>query len=99
MGSGTHPARSDVTMMKDTGPGIQWSGLETPGMKEARCSLLLPIDVTYQPKLKSLPASKVLVKQDKGAKMSHNYLVDFLGCTFLQLVPNPAVRHPAMPVT
>jgi hypothetical protein len=85
-------------MTKETG-SIQWSGLETPEMKEARCSLLLPIDITYQPKVKSLPASKVLVKQDKGTKKSHNYLVNFLGCTLLQLVPNPGVRHPAMPVT
>jgi hypothetical protein len=79
--------------------GIQWSGLETPAMKEARCSLVLPIDVAYQPEIKQLPASKVVVRQDKGATMSHDYRVDFWGCTLLQLVPNPGSRHPTMPVT
>jgi hypothetical protein len=82
--------------------GIQWSGLETPAMKEARCSLLIPVDVTYQPEIKTLPPSKVVVRQDRGAKMSQDYLVDFWGSTLLQLVPNPGRRkHPAMlmPVT
>ena len=78
---------------------IQWSGLETPAMKEARCSLLLPIDVTYQPEIKTLPASTVVVRQDRAAKMSDDYLVNFLGSTLLQLVPNPGSRHPTMPVT
>jgi len=81
-------------------PGIQWSGLETAAMKEARCSLVIPVDVTYQPEIKSLPAGKVVVKQDRGSKMSGDYHVDFWGCTLLQLVPTPdSSRHATMPVT
>lgn len=81
-------------------PGIQWSGLETEAMKEARCSLLLPIDASFQAEIKTLPAGKVVVRQDRGAKMSDDYLVDFWGSTIMQLIPNPSSRHnAAMPVT
>ena len=44
----------------------QWSGLETRGMKEAKCSLFLQEDGTYDPRMKSLPRQRVLVYQDKG---------------------------------
>lgn len=85
-------------MVKES--SIQFSGLETPAMKEARCSLLLPIDAKYQPEIKSLPPSKVVVRQDRGrTNASDDYLVDFWGSTMLQLVPSPGSRNPTMPVT
>lgn len=84
-----------------------WSGLETPGMKEAKCSLLLPRDAgsaAFQPKIKPLPAQRVLVYQDKGYNPTQglyggqNFNVDFPGCTILQL--EPVMLNPAtMPVT
>ena len=43
-----------------------WSGLETKGMKEAKCSLLLQEDAAFEPKIKALPKQRVLVYQDKG---------------------------------
>lgn len=49
-----------------------WSGLETKGMKDAKCSLLLQEDAAFEPKIKSLPKQRVLVYQDKGFKESGN---------------------------
>lgn len=49
------------------GPGgTQWSGLETPGMMEAKCSLLIQEDGAFDPRIKCLPKQRVLVYQDKG---------------------------------
>ncbi|KAL7555465.1 hypothetical protein ACA910_006128 [Epithemia clementina (nom. ined.)] len=44
----------------------RWSGLETPGMKDARCSLLLQEEISYDARIKVLPKQRVLVCQDKG---------------------------------
>jgi hypothetical protein len=56
-----------------TGPeGTKWSGLETPGMKEAKCSLLLQEDVSYDAKIKALPKQRVLVYQDKSFHSNDN---------------------------
>lgn len=44
----------------------QWSGLETPGMMEAKCSLLIQEDGAFDPRIKCLPKQRVLVFQDKG---------------------------------
>ena len=46
--------------------GARWSGLETQGMKDARCSLLLQEETTYDARCKVLPRQRVLVCQDKG---------------------------------
>eukprot|EP00538_Stauroneis_constricta_P006634 CAMPEP_0119550224 /NCGR_PEP_ID=MMETSP1352-20130426/3775_1 /TAXON_ID=265584 /ORGANISM="Stauroneis constricta, Strain CCMP1120" /LENGTH=416 /DNA_ID=CAMNT_0007595997 /DNA_START=591 /DNA_END=1842 /DNA_ORIENTATION=+ len=48
-------------------PGdTQWSGLETQGMREARCSLLIQEDGVFDPRVKALPQQRVLVYQDRG---------------------------------
>uniref|UniRef100_A0A7S2YSZ1 MYND-type domain-containing protein n=1 Tax=Entomoneis paludosa TaxID=265537 RepID=A0A7S2YSZ1_9STRA len=44
----------------------RWSGMETEGMKDARCSLLLQEEVPYDARIKVLPKQRVLVCQDKG---------------------------------
>jgi MYND finger len=44
-----------------------WSGLETPGMIEARCSLLLPRDITHDARVTALPPQTVQVFQDKDS--------------------------------
>jgi hypothetical protein len=84
----------------------EWSGLETDGMKEARCSLLLPVDEKYQPKIKTLPSQKVVVFQDRAVKPSvglhgeKDFYRDFEGATIMQLEPVPStVRQKTMPVT
>lgn len=79
----------------------KWSGLETPGMREAKCSLLLQEETTYDAKIKSLPKQRVLVYQDKGfnpAIGDDNFYVDFQGATILQVEPG-AGAHQTMPVT
>ena len=90
----------------------RWSGLETPGMKEARCSLLLQDESFYDAKIKSLPKQRVLVHQDKGfphapqqpsspQREEHpegNFPVDFEGATVLQLEP-AVTGTSSMPVT
>jgi MYND finger len=43
-----------------------WSGLETAGMRDAKCSLLLQEEATHDAKIKTLPKQRVLVYQDKG---------------------------------
>ena len=50
----------------------KWSGLETAGMREAKCSLLLQDDVPYDAKIKALPKQRVLVYQDKGFHPSNS---------------------------
>jgi MYND finger len=89
----------------DTNAAGEWSGLECDAMKEARCSLLLPLQRQYQPKIKSLPRQRILVYQDKAMKPivgltgGKSFYVDFPGCTILQLEPSPMVKHKTMPVT
>jgi MYND finger len=53
-------------MTGQQGATTLWSGLETKGMKEAKCSLLLQEDAAFEPKIKALPKQRVLVYQDKG---------------------------------
>lgn len=82
-----------------------WSGLETDAMREARCSLLLPENGKYQPKIKNLPKQRVIVYQDTAIKAAvglpggKSFYVNFQGCTVLQLEPSPKVKHKTMPVT
>eukprot|EP00980_Cylindrotheca_fusiformis_P010627 scaffold2366_cov115-Cylindrotheca_fusiformis.AAC.1 len=80
----------------------QWSGLETEGMKEARCSLLIQEDDSFDPRMKSLPKQRVLVYQDRGYDLppqDNNFYVDFSGCTILQLEPTPGTHSRTMPTT
>lgn len=83
----------------------QWSGLETPGMMEAKCSLLIQEDGAFDPRIKSLPKQRVLVYQDKGYNPAagiqgdENFYVDFNGCTILQLEPAPGTPQRTMPIT
>ena len=86
----------------------QWSGLETQGMQEAKCSLLIQEDGAFDPRIKSLPKQRVLVYQDKGynpatasggAQGDENFYVDFNGCTILQLEPAPGSPQRTMPIT
>lgn len=85
--------------------GTKWSGLETTGMREAKCSLLLQDEVPYDARIKELPKQRVLVYQDKGFNPAatnagdENFYVDFKGATVLQLEPGPDVHHKTMPVT
>lgn len=63
----TGQIRSSNNNNNNTNNGVpRWSGLETPGMCDAKCSLLLPDDIMYEPKIKALPNQRVMVYQDKG---------------------------------
>lgn len=83
----------------------KWSGLETSGMREAKCSLLLQEEVPFEAKIKALPKQRVLVYQDKGfnplvsEQTPDNFYVEFNGATILQLEPSRNVQHKTMPVT
>jgi hypothetical protein len=81
-----------------------WSGLETQGMRDAKCSLLLQEEVTHTAKVKALPKQRVLVYQDKGFNpaVSHSeedFYVDFGGAKILQLEPTIGGPQLTMPVT
>ena len=84
-----------------------WSGLETQGMRDAKCSLLLQEEVTHDAKIKALPQQRVLVYQDKGfhaprdGSEEENYYVDFQGATVLQLEPtiSHSTSQMTMPIT
>jgi MYND finger len=87
-----------------------WSGLETPGMKEARCSLLLPRDITHDARVTALTPQTVQVFQDKNSwnlaslslkeeKAEESFTVDFKGATILQLLPTIIEPDSVMPVT
>lgn len=86
-------------------PAKLWSGLETPGMIEAKCSLLIQEGGNFDPRIKSLPKQRVLVYQDRGynpatsSQGDENFYVDFNGCTILQLEPAPESPQRTMPVT
>jgi hypothetical protein len=84
-------------------PEAGWSGMETPGMKEAKCSLLLAVDGSFEPKIKSLPDQRVLVYQDKAfnpaTTETNCFYVDFAGCTLMQLEPLAGTVPKTMPVT
>lgn len=102
-------------MTGQAGATTLWSGLETKGMKEAKCSLLLQEDAAFEPKIKALPKQRVLVYQDKGFHPNSansstptstpnsnedNFYVDFKGCTILQLEPSfGPTPQRTMPVT
>jgi MYND finger len=43
-----------------------WSGYETQGMRDARCSLLLNEEATHDAKITALPKQRILVYQDRG---------------------------------
>jgi len=86
----------------------RWSGLETPGMMEAKCSLLIQDDGTFNPRIKRLPKQRVLVYQDKGYNPDassgspngdENFYVDFNGCTILQFEPAHGTPQRTMPIT
>jgi len=92
--------------MSNTAP--LWSGLETPGMMEAKCSLLIQEDGGFDPRIKSLPKQRVLVYQDKGYNPDassgspngdENFYVDFNGCTILQFEPAHGTPQRTMPIT
>eukprot|EP00545_Synedropsis_sp_CCMP1620_P009674 CAMPEP_0119017644 /NCGR_PEP_ID=MMETSP1176-20130426/17214_1 /TAXON_ID=265551 /ORGANISM="Synedropsis recta cf, Strain CCMP1620" /LENGTH=387 /DNA_ID=CAMNT_0006971421 /DNA_START=30 /DNA_END=1190 /DNA_ORIENTATION=- len=74
-------------------------------MKEARCSLLLPENGKYQPKIKNLHKQKVIVYQDTAAEPSVGlpggkpFYAEFQGSTVMQLEPSPKVKHKTMPIT
>lgn len=85
-----------------------WSGLETPGMMEAKCSLLIQEEGGFDPRIKSLPKQRVLVYQDKGYNPDsssgsqngdENFYVDFNGCTILQFEPAHGPPQKTMPIT
>jgi len=83
-----------------------WSGLETQGMQDAKCSLLLQEEVTHEARIKVLPQQRVLVYQDKGFHAprdgieEENFYVDFKGATVLQLEPTISHSEPqkTMPI-
>lgn len=83
----------------------KWTGLETAGMKEAKCSLLIQNKGVLEPKIKTLPKQRVRVYQDKaynpaaGLQSDDDFYVDFNGCTVFQLEPKGGVSHKTMPIT
>jgi hypothetical protein len=94
-------------MSNNTTPPI-WSGLETRGMMEAKCSLLIQNPGCFDPRIKSLPKQRVLVYQDKGYNPDpssgspngdENFYVDFNGCTILQFEPAHGTPQRTMPIT
>jgi MYND finger len=86
-----------------------WSGLETPGMLDAKCSLLLQEESSHDVKIKTLTKQRVLVYQDKGFNPAtssspptseDNFYVDFPGATILQLEPTIGTGpQTTMPIT
>jgi hypothetical protein len=86
-------------------PPGEWSGLESEAMQEARCSLLIPSERQYQPKIKYLPRQRVLVHQDKAIQPAVDLLggksfsVDFSGAAILQLEASPDLPYKTMPAT
>lgn len=77
-------------------------------MMEAKCSLLIQQDGTFDPRIKSLPKQRVLVYQDKGYNPDassgspngdENFYVDFNGCTILQFEPAHGTPQRTMPIT
>ena len=52
--------------------GTLWSGMETDGMMEAKCSLLLQEEADYDARIKALPKQRVIVYQDKGLNLHQN---------------------------
>jgi hypothetical protein len=83
----------------------RWSGFETIGMKEAKCSLLVQEEAQYDAKIKALPKQRVLVYQDRGFNPAavpqgeDNFYVNFKGATILQLEPGGGTPQQTMPVT
>lgn len=93
----------------------RWSKLETGGMREAKCSLLLQEEVEYDAKIKALQQQQVRVYQDRGLNHSPSpnavtataeedsnttsFDVDFAGATILQLEPVIGGPQKTMPVT
>lgn len=96
----------NIITMSDQKP--LWSGLETPGMVEAKCSLLIQQVGGFEPRIKRLPEQRVLVYQDKGYNPDsgndsqngdENFYVDFNGCTILQFEPAHGIPQRTMPIT
>jgi hypothetical protein len=98
MTAGTTSSVAPLSIATSTG-GTRWSGLETSGMKDARCSLLLQEEETFDSKIKALPSQRVMVYQDKGFNPAasssdlENYFVNFQGATILQLEPQLQASH------
>jgi MYND finger len=94
-----------MTGYQASSSSTQWSGLETAGMMEAKCSLMIQEDGMFDPRIKSLPRQRVLVYQDRGynsvgsAPGDENFYVDFNGCTILQLEPAAGSPQRTMPIT
>ncbi len=77
-----------------------WSQLETPGMKSARCSLLVQKTTNFEALLKFLPKQQVCVYNDKGFgsnsagditskdEAEDQFMINFEGCKILQLEPS-----------
>lgn len=66
--SSQHDQQRSRILTTDSSSSIVWSGLETKGMREAKCSLLIPEETTHDAKIKTLPKQRVLVYQDKGLR-------------------------------
>ena len=87
-----------------------WSHMETPGMREAKCSLLIQDIDSFHPQVKRLAKQNVPVYQDRGyipdiasrddtQNEDEDFVVDFEGCTILQLEPSRGIRTQTMPTT
>lgn len=88
-----------------------WSHLETPGMRQAKCSLLIQNLDSFHPQTKRLKKQKVRVYQDRGYiseeancdtsvnQEDKDFYVDFEGCTILQFEPSRGVVRQTMPIT
>jgi MYND finger len=108
--SPTATARNNNNNSGSNSNGL-WSGLETAGMRDAKCSLLLQEEATHDAKIKALPKQRILVYQDRGFNPASsssnggtnevNFYVDFKGATVLQLEPTISHCEPqsVMPIT
>jgi len=65
-GSAAVPAATTTMSRMDPISEIRLSGMETVGMLEAKCSLLLQEEADYDAKIKALPRQRVRVFQDRG---------------------------------
>jgi hypothetical protein len=77
--------------------GIRYSGLETPGMKAVKCSLLLPENRIVRPDVVTLEPQTVTIYLDRLFHPEGTKQVHFAGATVLQLGVKPDGESKGMP--
>jgi hypothetical protein len=65
----TSSARTASRQISTDSDGTLWSGMETDGMMQAKCSLLLQEEAGYDARIKALPRQRVAIYQDKSIRL------------------------------